>query len=108
MSRFFRTARPAHEPHFGLFSVSLGALSPTQPNHGHFGTDPHPGPALGDYFMQEGLIYEGGTLAANCAGGECVDARLDIVRAAIRSWRLGIMRRHKARAMKPMPSTITW
>jgi hypothetical protein len=31
---------------------------------------PHPGPAFGDYFMQEGLIYEGGTLAANCAGGD--------------------------------------
>jgi hypothetical protein len=31
---------------------------------------PHPGPVFGDYFMQEGLIYEGGTLAANCAGGD--------------------------------------
>ena len=31
---------------------------------------PHPGPAFGDFFMQEGLIYEGGTLAANCAGGD--------------------------------------
>ena len=30
---------------------------------------PHPGPVFGDYFMQEGLIYEAGTLAANCAGG---------------------------------------
>ena len=28
-----------------------------------------PGPVFGDYFMYEGLIYEGGTLAANCAGG---------------------------------------
>jgi hypothetical protein len=26
-------------------------------------------PVFGDYFMQEGLIYEGGTLAANCSGG---------------------------------------
>jgi hypothetical protein len=31
---------------------------------------PHPGPVFGDYFMQEGLIYEGGTLAANCVGGD--------------------------------------
>jgi hypothetical protein len=31
---------------------------------------PHPGPMFGDYFMQEGLIYEGGTLAANCVGGD--------------------------------------
>jgi hypothetical protein len=31
---------------------------------------PHPGPVFGDYFMQEGLIYEGGTLAANCEGGD--------------------------------------
>jgi hypothetical protein len=31
---------------------------------------PHPGPVFGDYFMQEGLIYEAGTLAANCAGGD--------------------------------------
>jgi hypothetical protein len=31
---------------------------------------PHPGPVFGDYFMQEGFIYEGGTLAANCAGGD--------------------------------------
>ena len=31
---------------------------------------PHPGPVFGDYFMQEGLIYEGGTLAANCDGGD--------------------------------------
>jgi hypothetical protein len=31
---------------------------------------PHPGPVFGDYFMQEGLIYEGGTLSANCAGGD--------------------------------------
>jgi hypothetical protein len=27
-------------------------------------------PVFGDYFMQEGLIYKGGTLAANCAGGD--------------------------------------
>ena len=27
-------------------------------------------PVFGDYFMQEGLIYEGGTLAANCGGGD--------------------------------------
>jgi hypothetical protein len=25
--------------HFGPISVFLGPLSPTQPNHGHFGTD---------------------------------------------------------------------
>jgi hypothetical protein len=31
---------------------------------------PHPGPVFGDYFMQEGLIYEGGTLSANCEGGD--------------------------------------
>jgi hypothetical protein len=31
---------------------------------------PHPGPAFGDFFMQEGLIYEAGTLSANCAGGD--------------------------------------
>jgi hypothetical protein len=31
---------------------------------------PHPGPVFGDYFMQEGLIYKGGTLAANCEGGD--------------------------------------
>jgi hypothetical protein len=27
-------------------------------------------PVFGDYFMQEGLIYRGGTLAANCEGGD--------------------------------------
>jgi hypothetical protein len=27
-------------------------------------------PVFGDYFMQEGLIYEGGTLAANCEDGD--------------------------------------
>lgn len=27
-------------------------------------------PVFGDYFMQEGLIYKGGTLAANCPGGD--------------------------------------
>jgi hypothetical protein len=32
---------------------------------------PHPAnPDFGDFFMQEGLIYEGGTLAANCPGGD--------------------------------------
>jgi hypothetical protein len=30
---------------------------------------PDANPAFGDFFMQEGLIYEGGTLAANCPGG---------------------------------------
>ena len=30
---------PPPRAHFGPFSVSLGPLSPTQPNHGHFGTD---------------------------------------------------------------------
>ena len=31
---------------------------------------PHPGPVFGDYFMQEGLIYEDGTLTAKCEGGD--------------------------------------
>lgn len=32
---------------------------------------PHPAsPAFGDYFMQEGIIYKAGTLAANCPGGD--------------------------------------
>jgi hypothetical protein len=32
---------------------------------------PHPAnPAFGDYFMQEGLIYRPGTLAANCPNGD--------------------------------------
>jgi hypothetical protein len=36
---FFRTARGGRQPHFGPFLISLGPLSPKQPNHGHFGTD---------------------------------------------------------------------
>ena len=35
---FVRTTRTGSRAHFGPFSVSLGPLSPTQPNHGHFGT----------------------------------------------------------------------
>jgi hypothetical protein len=31
---------------------------------------PNASPVFGDFFMQEGLIYEGGTLEANCAGGD--------------------------------------
>ena len=35
-----------------------------------FISTPNPdGPAFGDFFMQEGLIYRPGTLAANCPGG---------------------------------------
>ena len=41
--RAFPPIYPNHEhrpeAHFGPFFVSLGRLSPTQPNHGHFGTD---------------------------------------------------------------------
>ena len=36
---FVRTTRTGLRAHFGPFSVSLGPLSPKQPNHGHFGTD---------------------------------------------------------------------
>ena len=39
----FATILPNHghrpQAYFEPFSVSLGPLSPTQPNHGHFGTD---------------------------------------------------------------------
>jgi hypothetical protein len=34
-----RTTRADSEARFGPFSVSLRPLSPTQPNHAHFGTD---------------------------------------------------------------------
>ena len=37
--RIVRTTAPGPRGHFGPVSVSLGPLSPTQPNHGHFGTD---------------------------------------------------------------------
>ena len=36
---FVRTTASGLRGRFGPFSVSLGPLSPTQPNHGHFGTD---------------------------------------------------------------------
>ena len=34
-----RTMRTGSSVHFGPFFVSLGPVSPKQPNHGHFGTD---------------------------------------------------------------------
>jgi hypothetical protein len=37
--RIVRTTAPGPRGHFGPVSVSRGPLSPTQPNHGHFGTD---------------------------------------------------------------------
>jgi hypothetical protein len=37
--RIVRTTAPGPRCHFGPVSVSLGPLSPTQPNHGRFGTD---------------------------------------------------------------------
>ena len=37
--RIVRTTAPGPRGHFGPVSVSFGPLSPTQPNHGHFGTD---------------------------------------------------------------------
>jgi hypothetical protein len=66
------------------FALSAGAAHATEP-YKTFSVDivadcnrfisegvghPHPGPVFGDYFMQEGLIYKGGTLAANCPGGD--------------------------------------
>jgi hypothetical protein len=36
---FFRTTGGGRQPYFGPFSVSLGLLSLTQPNHARFGTD---------------------------------------------------------------------
>jgi hypothetical protein len=39
LRRFFRTTRTGRQARFGRSSVSLRAISLTQPNHGDFGTD---------------------------------------------------------------------
>jgi hypothetical protein len=78
------TARPSAVTCAFAFALSAAAAHATEP-YKTFSVDivadcnrfisegighPHPGPVFGDYFMQEGLIYKGGTLAANCPGGD--------------------------------------
>jgi hypothetical protein len=74
--QYVRTTDPARKAHFGPFFVSLGPLSPTQPNHGHSSTDVEAREFNGFERTRKGAGLEGRSLrrseqGSNCPGSVC-------------------------------------